>query len=41
VDPENREAIKLYTRHKFEMAPELTGKDDNGIVHVAMLRRLS
>ena len=41
VDLENHGAIKLYQRHNFEMAPELTSKDDNGIVHVAMLRRLS
>ncbi|MCL4543870.1 MAG: GNAT family N-acetyltransferase [Chloroflexi bacterium] len=41
VDPENHGAIKLYKRHNFEMVPELTSKDGNGIVHVAMLRRLS
>ncbi|GEM_PF-4095395 len=40
VDPENQGAIRLYKRHSFATEPGLTSKDDDGVIHFAMLRRL-
>lgn len=40
VDPENGPAIRVYERHFFELMPDITRKDDDGIQHVLMVRRL-